>query len=98
MSIITVLYLVFQLHLTEISKMDSNWRGKTVSLNCGSMGHFQGVIDSVHLDEQTITLKKAFQNGVPCKMASVTIRADHIQDLNFMEAGSGWLTGTKKHN
>ena len=76
--------------------MDSNWLGKTVSLDCGGVGHFQGVIDSVHLDEQTITLKKAFQNGVPCKMASVTIRADHIQDLNFMEAGSGWLTGTKK--
>ena len=54
--------------------MDDGWLGKTVSLDCGGIGFFQGVIDSVHLDEQTITLKNAFQNGVACKMASVTIR------------------------
>ena len=76
--------------------MDSNWLGKTVSLDCGGVGHFQGVIDSVHLDEQTITLKKAFQNGLPCKVPSVTIRADHIQDLNFIEEGSASTSSDSK--
>jgi len=81
--------------------MDSAWLGKTVSLDCGAgLGHFQGVIDSVHLEEQTITLKKAFQNGVACKMASVTIRADHIQDLNIIDgqsaASSASTTASRK--
>ena len=63
--------------------------GKTVSLDCGGIGQFQGVIDSVHLDgEQTITLKNAFQDGKPIKMASITIRADHIQDLSLLDPES----------
>lgn len=63
--------------------------GKTVSLDCGGIGHFQGVIDSVHLDgEQTITLKNAFQDGKPIQMTSITIRADHIQDLSLLDPDS----------
>ena len=63
--------------------------GKTVSLDCGGIGHFQGVIDSVHLDgEQTITLKNAFQDGKPIDMTSITIRADHIQDLSLLDPDS----------
>ena len=40
--------------------------------------------------------KKAFQNGLPCKVPSVTIRADHIQDLNFIEEGSASTSSDSK--
>jgi len=57
-----------------VVKMNSDCVGKTVSLDCGSLGFFQGIIKGVHLDEQTITIKNVFQNGIPSKMASITLR------------------------
>jgi hypothetical protein len=54
--------------------MNNDWLGNTVSLDCGSLGFFQGVIQGVHLDEQTITIRNVFQNGIPSKIASITIR------------------------
>lgn len=65
--------------------MDEAWLGKTVSVDCEGMGFFQGVIASVHLEEQTITLKSPFLNGVACKMPSVTISAGQIQDLKLLD-------------
>lgn len=66
-------------------KMNNDWLGKTVSLDCGSLGFFQGVIQGVHLEEQTITIKNVFQNGIPSKIASITLRAQDIHDLKFLE-------------
>ena len=54
--------------------MNNDWIGKTVSLDCGSLGFFQGIIKVVHLEEQTITIRNVFQNGIPSKIASVTLR------------------------
>ena len=56
-----------------LSRMDAQWIGKGVDLKCGGLGVFQGVIDGVHLEEQTITIKNVIHNGVPSKMSSVTI-------------------------
>ncbi len=53
--------------------MNDQWIGKGVSLQCGTLGVFQGVIDAVHLEEQTITIKNVIHNGLPSKMSSVTI-------------------------
>ena len=43
--------------------MDEQWLGRIVDLNCGVLGVFQGVIDAVHLDEQTITIKNVIHDG-----------------------------------
>lgn len=43
--------------------MDEQWLGRVVDLNCGVLGVFQGVIDAVHLDEQTITIKNVIHDG-----------------------------------
>ena len=43
-------------------QMDEQWIGKGVDLKCGVLGIFQGVIDAVHLDEQTITIKNVIHN------------------------------------
>ncbi|XP_059081044.1 enhancer of mRNA-decapping protein 3-like isoform X2 [Tigriopus californicus] len=68
--------------------MNDDWLGKTVSISCGSLGHYQGVIKAVHLEGQTITLKDVFQNGKPCKMPSLTLSANSIEDINFLEVKS----------
>eukprot|EP00095_Tigriopus_kingsejongensis_P011104 snap_masked-scaffold268_size230776-processed-gene-1.22 protein:Tk11104 transcript:snap_masked-scaffold268_size230776-processed-gene-1.22-mRNA-1 annotation:"enhancer of mrna-decapping protein 3" len=65
--------------------MNSDWLGQTVSLQCGALGYYQGVIHAVHLQEQTITLKNAFQNGKPCALPSITLKANAIEELNFLQ-------------
>jgi len=68
--------------------MNSDCIGKTVSLDCGGLGFFQGVINSIQLQDQTITITNAYQNGVPCKTKTVTISAPDIEDLNIVEDSS----------
>ena len=65
--------------------MDEQWIGKGVDLNCAELGVFQGVIESVHLEEQTITINKVIQNGVPSVMSAVTIEARDIKSIDFVE-------------
>jgi enhancer of mRNA-decapping protein 3 len=66
--------------------MDEQWIGKGVDLDCGPLGVFQGVINAVHLEEQTITMKNVIHNGVPSKMSSITIEARDIKGIEFIEA------------
>lgn len=65
--------------------MNSEWLGKGVSVDCGGLGFFQGVISSVQLDEQTITLKKAFHNGVATQTSTVSLSAEDIKDLQILD-------------
>ena len=51
---LNIVFILFQ--------MDEQWIGKGVDLNCGVLGVFQGVIDAVHLDEQTITIKNVIHD------------------------------------
>jgi enhancer of mRNA-decapping protein 3 len=49
--------------------------GYTVSITCrNDLGSYQGQISSVDREEQTITLKKAFKNGMPCQLPEVILR------------------------
>jgi len=68
--------------------MSDDWLGCRVSLDCGGLGHFQGVISKVSLDSHHVTLKNPFQNGIPCKFAEITLGADDIQDLVILEKKS----------
>jgi len=53
------------------------------------LGVFQGVIDAVNLGEQTITIKNVIHDGVPSKMASVTIEARDIKHIDFINGSMG---------
>lgn len=54
--------------------MDVECIGKAVSMDCGALGFYQGVIDSFNLEEQTITIKNAVQNGKTADRPKLTIR------------------------
>ena len=52
--------------------MSEDWVGCRVSLDCGGLGFFQGVICRINLGEQTVTIEKPFQNGLACKFPEIT--------------------------
>ena len=52
--------------------------GCRVSLDCGGLGYFQGVICRISYNDQTVTLEKPFQNGLACKFPEITINSTDI--------------------
>jgi enhancer of mRNA-decapping protein 3 len=57
------------------SRMASQFVGYAVSATCrNDLGSYQGQICNVDPKEHTITLKKAFKNGIPCQVPQVTLR------------------------
>ena len=59
--------------------MSEDWVGCRVSLDCGGLGFFQGVICRINLGDQTVTIEKPFQNGLACKFPEITLNASDIQ-------------------
>ena len=59
--------------------MSEDWLGCRVSLDCGSLGFFQGVINRINLSDQIVTLEKPFQNGVASRFPSITIKSSDIK-------------------
>jgi len=66
--------------------MSEDWVGCRVSLDCGGLGFFQGVISRINLGDQTVTLEKPFQNGLACKFPEITLNASDIQDLKILKS------------
>lgn len=58
----------------SLFQMDVECIGKAVSMDCGALGFYQGVIDSFNLEEQSITIKNAVQNGKTVDRPKLTIR------------------------
>jgi len=55
--------------------MADKFVGYAVSITCrNDLGSYQGQICNVDPKEQTLTLKKAFKNGIPCQVPQVTLR------------------------
>jgi hypothetical protein len=55
--------------------MAEQFIGYTVSVTCrNDLGTYQGQICSVDSKEQTITLKRAFKNGMPYQVPQVVLR------------------------
>lgn len=66
--------------------MTEQFVGYVVSINCGeSLGIYQGVICSVDSKAQTLTLKRAFRNGIPEQSKEVILDAKNIQNLAIIE-------------
>lgn len=55
-----------------------DWLGCQVSLDCDTLGYFQGVISRISYSDQTVTLEKPFQNGLACKFPEITINSTDI--------------------
>ena len=68
---------VFREFLSIMSEREE-WLGAQVSLDCGSLGYFQGVISRINYSDQTVTLEKPFQNGLACKFPEITINSTDI--------------------
>ncbi len=60
--------------LSRLGRMNTDWVGKSVNLDCGPLGFYQGLIQSLNLKENTITLEKAFLNGRAANVPDVTLR------------------------
>jgi len=60
--------------------------GCRVSLDCGDMGFYQGVISRISLEDQNVSLDKPFANGLACKFPQVTINASDIQELKILKS------------
>ena len=54
--------------------MDPQYIGKKVSLEIKALGFYQGTIDRVSMQDQSITIKGAFHNGKSCDRPSITFR------------------------
>jgi len=63
-----------------------DWLGCRVSLDCGGLGYFQGVISRMSYSDQTVTLEKPFQNGLACKFPEITINSTDIADLKILKS------------
>ncbi|XP_046398528.1 enhancer of mRNA-decapping protein 3 [Ischnura elegans] len=75
--------------------MSENWVGYAVSLDCGdTLGSYQGHISAVDTKEQTITLTKVFQNGIPHSSPSVTLSARDIKDLKIIDTSPDAATNS----
>lgn len=55
--------------------MTSNFVGSIVSLDCGeTLGSYQGQVKCIDNSTQTLTVIKAYRNGIPCQVPEITIK------------------------
>ncbi|KAK3917445.1 Enhancer of mRNA-decapping protein 3 [Frankliniella fusca] len=71
--------------------MAAQWMGFTISIDCGPMGVFQGVVTAVEAEPQSVTLSRVFHNGVPHTSPSIVISALDIKDLTIIAAPQAQL-------
>ncbi|KAE8751780.1 hypothetical protein FOCC_FOCC001629 [Frankliniella occidentalis] len=71
--------------------MAAQWMGFTISIDCGPMGIFQGVVTAVEAEPQSVTLSRVFHNGVPHTSPSIVISALDIKDLTIIAAPQAQL-------
>lgn len=68
--------------------MAAQWMGFTISIDCGPMGVFQGVVTAVEAEPQSVTLSRVFHNGVPHTSPSIVIR--YIVSLLYLQILFAW--------
>ncbi|XP_023930254.1 enhancer of mRNA-decapping protein 3 [Lingula anatina] len=69
--------------------MSEDWIGCVVSVDCGdTLGTYQGQVSLVNREDQSITLIKAFRNGMLCEVPTVTLSAIDIQDLKILKTST----------
>jgi len=72
--------------------MADKFVGFAVSVTCrNDLGSYQGQICNLDPKEQTITLQKAFKNGMPCQVPKVTLRGVDIENLSIIETAADAL-------
>ena len=56
------------------SESESQFIGSMVSVECGSLGSYQGRVKSVDTDLNTLTLTHAFHDGLHCDKPEINLR------------------------
>ncbi|XP_074650254.1 enhancer of mRNA-decapping protein 3-like [Tubulanus polymorphus] len=68
--------------------MSEYYIGKSVSIDCGDvLGTYQGFVSQVDKEQQTLSIIKAYRNGISCQVPSITISAADIKALNMIDTG-----------
>ncbi|XP_038074021.1 enhancer of mRNA-decapping protein 3-like [Patiria miniata] len=61
--------------------------GCLLFVDCGdSLGTFQGEVTDVNKDQQTISLKRPYWNGIKFEAPEITLRAVDIRDLKILQS------------
>ncbi|XP_006817169.1 enhancer of mRNA-decapping protein 3-like [Saccoglossus kowalevskii] len=77
--------------------MSEAFVGCVVSLHCGDiLGTYQGHVSMVDKTQQTISLQKAFRNGVKCTVPELTISAIDIKDLKLLKTAEAVVEEEKE--
>ncbi|XP_033751004.1 enhancer of mRNA-decapping protein 3-like [Pecten maximus] len=67
--------------------MGSDFIGSIVSLDCGDpLGTYQGQLKSVNNRAQTLTIFKAYRNGLKCEVQNITLNASDIKELKILQS------------
>ncbi|XP_069682486.1 enhancer of mRNA-decapping protein 3 isoform X2 [Periplaneta americana] len=75
--------------------MADQFVGYTVSITCrNDLGSYQGQICNVDQKEQTITLKKAFKNGVPQQIPQIVLGGADITNLAIIDTAPDTVTAS----
>ncbi|CAH1253706.1 EDC3 [Branchiostoma lanceolatum] len=69
--------------------MAEGYVGSVISVDCGSaLGVYQGRVIRVNKEEQTITLRDSFRNGLKCQVPEITLSAIDIKDLKILNSSA----------
>ncbi|CAH1796386.1 unnamed protein product [Owenia fusiformis] len=67
--------------------MSASWVGSVVSIDCGDvLGTYQGYVKDVNGAEQTLSISRAYRNGLTCKLPVITLNACDIKDLKILKS------------
>jgi len=66
--------------------MSEDCVGCRASVDCGSLGVFQGVISKVCFSDQSVTLEKPYLNGLACKFPEITLKSSDIDELKILKS------------
>lgn len=53
---------------------ESEFIGSLVSIDCGQLGIYQGRVEKVDSDMNTLTISHAFHNGLSCDLPEISLR------------------------
>lgn len=51
-----------------------NFIGSMVSIDCGKLGTYQGHVEKIDPEMNTLTISHAFHNGLSCEQNEVNLR------------------------
>ena len=60
--------------MTSNTGGSTNFIGSMVSIDCGPLGTYQGLVEKIDPDMNTLTITHAFLNGLKCDQPELNLR------------------------